>query len=186
VSAATITNGSFEAPGTFSGSFTTLGAGDPSLTGWSIDSGSIDLINTYWNAAEGDYSIDMSGDGPATISTIISELSIGYRYLITFDVGANPDAEPDIKLLDATIGGFTGQYTAPRAGRPLNWTSYALEFIATAATQTLSFSSAANGINPYGPALDNVEIATVPVPATGMMLLLALGGLVAMRRRASV
>jgi choice-of-anchor C domain-containing protein len=181
VSAATITNGSFEAPGTFSGNFTTLGAGDLSLTGWSIDSGSIDLINGYWPASDGAYSVDMSGNSPATISTVITGLVAGFRYLISFDMAANTDGLPFTKLLDVAIGTFSGQYAATDA--PPEWTTYSFDFVASAASQTLSFSSVDDGPGFYGAALDNVQIATVPVPAAGLMLLAGLGGLAALRRR---
>ena len=64
-----LTNGSFET-GTYvdNGSgFEQLNAGDTSLTGWTVDSGSVDWIGTYWPAQDGSMSIDMSGAyaGPA-------------------------------------------------------------------------------------------------------------------------
>jgi choice-of-anchor C domain-containing protein len=181
--AATIGNGGFEAPGTFSGGFTTLGAGSSDLIGWTIEEGSIDLINTYWNASECDYSVDMSGNGPATISTTITDLVIGNRYMVSFDMAANPDGAPITKLLDVAVDMFAGQFSVNSAGNPVTWVLKTFEFVASSTTASLSFSSAPNGSGPFGPALDNVRVALVPVPAAGLMLLAGLGGLAALRRR---
>lgn len=49
-----ITNGSFEEGAYTGGSYVTLTTGSTSLTGWSVVSGSIDWIGSYWQASEGE------------------------------------------------------------------------------------------------------------------------------------
>ena len=65
--AATLVNGSFE-DGVDPGVFTTLGEGSGNITGWSIYgggvAGTIDYIGSYWNASDGNRSIDLNGNGP--------------------------------------------------------------------------------------------------------------------------
>ena len=53
-SAAPAVNGSFEV-GSAPGSFTELSAGNSTtITGWTVSSGTVDYIGTYWPAADGD------------------------------------------------------------------------------------------------------------------------------------
>jgi hypothetical protein len=42
-----ITNGSFEL-GNTSGGFSTVAAGGTDITGWTVDTGSVDYISSYW------------------------------------------------------------------------------------------------------------------------------------------
>src|SRR5258708_31625129 len=54
-------NGSFET-GTFDAqAFDTLSAGSTAITDWTVDSGTIDWIGTYWTASNGSRSIDLNG-----------------------------------------------------------------------------------------------------------------------------
>lgn len=67
VSAATITNGGFEDPA-LTDSLGRYDAGSGSLTGWTIDSGNIDQIGTFWEASEGSRSVELNGDEAGSIS----------------------------------------------------------------------------------------------------------------------
>ena len=55
------TNGSFET-GTFDAqAFDTLSAGSTAITDWTVDSGSVDWVGSYWTASVGSRSIDLTG-----------------------------------------------------------------------------------------------------------------------------
>lgn len=183
--AATITNGSFEDHTAFSGGFTTLGTGSSALTGWTIDSGSVDLIGSYWEAAEGVNSVDTSGGAPGKISTTITDLIIGSRYLLSFDIAANPDGAPEAKNLLVDVAGATNTVAANRSDStrpsPMNWRTVTLGFTATDTSEVLSFASDSG--TAFGPALDNVRIAAVPLPATLPLALIGFGALGMLRRR---
>ena len=56
----------------------------------------------------------------------------------------------------------------------MGWQRYSYNFVATQAVSRVTFASA-NGNSPYGPALDNVSITSVPEPATWGMMLLGFG-----------
>ena len=58
-----VANGGFEDPGSSWTRSRHSYAGD-GLTPWSIDTNSIDLINSYWVPHRGSYSIDLAGNGP--------------------------------------------------------------------------------------------------------------------------
>ncbi len=180
--AATVANGSFEDT-TFVGGFQNT----TSLNGWTVESGTVDLINTYWASSEGTHNVDMSGSAPAVISQVISGLDVGESYALTFDLSGNPDGPPVVKSLLAAIGGTAAMFTfdSSTTVRPaaMNWTPMVLRFTAEASSLTLRFSSMNDTVGFYGAALDNVAISAVPLPAAAPLLLAGLGGLVAFGRR---
>jgi len=98
-----LTNGSFES-GTYldSGSgFEQLNAGDTSIDGWTVDSGSVDWIGTYWVAQDGSKSIDMSGTDAGAISQTFAT-TIGNTYTVSFFLSGNPAGPPTVKTLDVS------------------------------------------------------------------------------------
>ena len=156
-----VSNGSFEA-GTFTANpFDTLPAGSTALTDWTIDSGSIDWVGSYWQAADGSRSIDLNGNETGAISQTLTT-TIGNTYVVTFSLSGNPDGPPTAKML--TVGA-TGAPTAPytfdtaAAGNTLanmKWVEQTYSFLATSSSTVLSFTSTIAG--PWGPALDNVNV----------------------------
>ena len=179
-----VTNGGFESS-TFSGTFTTFAAGSTDLTGWTIGQDSVDLINTYWAPASGSYSLDLSGNYDGTISQSLATV-IGQKYVVSFDMAANPDEHGDaekfmqVGLSQQPIYSFSSLgYTHNSMG----WTTKAFSFVATATNSTLHFASLADSAG--GVALDNISVTAVPEPETYAMLLAGLGlmGAIARRRR---
>lgn len=160
------TNGSFET-GTYvdgGGGFEQLNAGDTSITGWTVDAGSVDWIGTYWSAQDGSMSIDMSGAEAGTLSQTLAT-TIGNTYTVSFFLSGNPAGPPTVKTLNVSAtGGATAGYTYDVTGNTLtnmNWTPETYTFLATSASTTLSFVSTT--ASAYGPALDKVAITeTVP------------------------
>ncbi len=160
------TNGSFET-GTYvdgGSGFEQLNTGDTSITGWTVDAGSVDWVGTHWTAQDGSMSIDMSGADAGTISQTLAT-TIGNTYTVSFFLSGNPDGPPTVKTLDASAtGGATASYTYDVTGNDLtnmNWTPETYTFLATSASTKLSFVSTTVG--PFGPAIDNVVITeTVP------------------------
>ena len=169
--AATITNGDFEAPGTFHGSFQTLSAGSTALTGWAIG-GSVDLINTYWAPDSGAYSLDMSGNGAGSISQMLTGLSIGSTYQLSFDLAGNPAGTQGVKSLTASVGDLAKTVTFNTAGKTtgaMGWQTVNLSFKATTTNALLTLQS--NTASAMGPALDNVSLAKVAAPSPGALLM---------------
>jgi len=166
-----ITNGSFES-GSFTGApYEEFAAGSTALTGWTIDSGSLDSIASYWAASDGTRSLDLNGCcQPATISQGLAT-TVGGSYVVTFDLSGNPDGGPAVKTL--TVGATGGSTEAMSfdlvaTGATLadmKWSTREYSFVATSTTTVLTFSSTTPG--GAGPALDNVRITeTLPPPPT--------------------
>jgi choice-of-anchor C domain-containing protein len=160
------TNGSFETGAYLDGGsgFEELSAGDTSITGWTVDAGSVDWIGLYWLAQDGSMSIDMNGADAGTISQTLAT-TIGNTYTVSFFLSGNPDGLPTVKTLDVSAtGGATASFTYDVTGNSLNnmnWTPQTYTFLATSSSTTLSFLSTTAGA--FGPAIDNVVI-TEAVP----------------------
>ena len=55
-------------------------------------SGNIDLLNpTYWNASDGNQSIDLDGDDAGSISQVLPTV-VGQKYDVKFRYTANPES----------------------------------------------------------------------------------------------
>ncbi len=161
-----LTNGSFETGAYVDGGagFEQLNAGDTSIDGWTVDSGSVDWIGTYWPAQDGAKSIDMSGVDAGAISQTFAT-TIGNTYTVSFYLAGNPADAPTVKTLDVgATGGTVSHYTFDTTGSTLanmNWTAESYSVLATTTSTTLSFVSTTPGA--FGPAIDNVVVTeTVP------------------------
>ena len=185
--ASLILNGSFES-GISPGSFTTLSAGDStSLTNWTVVSGNIDYIGTYWTASNGSRSLDLNGLVPGSISQSISGLIAGQTYVVSFDLAGNPAGGPQPKLITVSTNEtiFDASFdSSSHSLSSMGWTSESFTFVASGTTDTLTFASnttddSGNPSYPtaFGPALDNVSVAPVPEPATWAMMILGFLGI---------
>ena len=161
-----LANGSFEAGAhSDNGSgFQQLNAPNASITGWTVDAGSVDWIGTYWPAQEGSKSIDMSGVEAGTLSQTFAT-TIGNTYDVSFQLSGNPEGDPAVKTLEVSAtGGTVGLYSYDVTANDLthmNWRPETYSFLATSASTTLSFVSTTAGA--FGPAIDNV-VVTEDVP----------------------
>jgi choice-of-anchor C domain-containing protein len=193
--AALISNGSFEA-GVDPVSFTTLTQGTGSatnITDWTVTSGTIDYIGTYWQAADGNRSIDLSGNNAGTVAVSQNINTVaGQTYYLSFDLAGNPDGGPAVKTVSVTLATpatfqtFTFNATG-HTHSAMGWTTEGLYFTANSANTTLSFQSLTG--TAYGPAIDNVSLVAVPEPATMAMsgtALLVVAGVVLRRRKATI
>jgi choice-of-anchor C domain-containing protein len=159
-------------------------------TGWTVTSGSVDRIGSYWISQSGPGSIDLSGNNPGTLAqTFATIASLTYR--VSFFLAGNPDGSPTVKALSVfATGGPTTSYTFDTTGfsrSNMGWAQQFYQFTATGTSTTLSFAAAASPDTPFGPALDSVSIGTVPEPATWGLMIFGfgiVGG--AMRRRTPV
>jgi len=187
--AASIVNGSFEAGAPIpAGGFTTESAGSGDITGWTVGGVSVDYIGTYWQAADGQRSIDLSGSifDPQTntasgaVSQVLTTVT-GKTYKVSFALAGNPDGPggDSLKVLVTTASGAFPQVDTFLAGAGFNshaamgWVTKNFTFKATSGSTLLAFASDNDSF--YGPALDNVSISAIPEPATWAMMIAGFG-----------
>jgi choice-of-anchor C domain-containing protein len=199
--AAAFTNGSFETitggNNPASGTFSTLVAGNTSLTGWNITGGSIDVVNTnYFGpdfiASDGQNSVDLDGFSVGTIAQTFDTI-IGNIYNVGFDLNANVYGGDAIKRVLVSAGAFSNVFSYDSALHPIGsggpWQSHGFSFTATGSSTTLTFQSlTAGGGCCWGAELDNVSVAgAVPEPASWALMIAGFGLVgAAARRRAKV
>lgn len=185
--AATVLNGSFEDNAGVSDAFGTVYMGDNTyIPGWTVAEGNIDLIRTYWENQDGQFSVDLDGNQMGTIVGSIVDLMVGKAYDLSFFMAGNPDGGPDIKKVTVIAGATQDQFTfdaTSTSTAAMGWLRYTMRFVATAETESVTFVSSHRNGSFFGAAIDNVAVSPVPLPAAAPLLLAALGGLVLLRRR---
>ncbi len=170
-------DGDFETPhlGAVFRTYATGGA----FGSWTVDSGSVDLIGTYWRGANfgagdgtsGDQSVDMNGKVPGSIHQDFATTP-GATYDVIFYLAGNPDGANARKTLTVSVGAPgdpappTGLYTAAKGSDygHMGWTREALQFTAcatcTTTRLTLSGDPGADAKGgAYGPVVDDIAIA---------------------------
>jgi choice-of-anchor C domain-containing protein len=189
-----ITNGSFEQDQAIAvGSYKQINPGDTSITGWIVGPVNVDWVGTYWTASDGARSLDLNGYvGSGVIAAGSVEQTFataaGQWYNVTFDMAANPaGGTSSTKSLQVSADGSSANFSSSANPKDGQWDTMTWSFLADGNT-TLKFASlmTAPGDNGWGPALDNVSVTAVPVPAPGALLLGSLGAAMvgAIRRRA--
>ncbi len=156
-----VTNGGFEDGVSFGPRFRTLFGGDDRLPGWTIKGDSIDVVSTYWDAAEGARSIDLNGEGRGRLKQILPT-EVGQTYTLSFQLAGNPDrAEPHALTLvfgetrERLVFDSTGQTYSD-----LGWTEVTLQFTATEAQTRLIFRGDRDD-DPFGPVIDAVSVTPI-------------------------
>ena len=83
-----VTNGDFETPGVGPPFVSYTAVDTTSLTGWTVASGSIDHIGSYWTSASGSQSLDLAGNAPGSITQTLNTVA-GQQYRLNFSMAGN-------------------------------------------------------------------------------------------------
>jgi len=203
-----LTNGSFEmgVNPPVSPPFAVISTGDnATLTGWTVGGAAgVDWLQSgYWQASQGDYSLDLNALDAGSVSQTFATTA-GNTYSVTYDLSLNPDTNlgfpPNRSALvtatntddNSVIGSLAHSFAFNSVGSTLanmNWTPYGFSFTATGSQTTLTFASTNSEAG--GVALDNVSVLDTnepnPIPAPAGLLLGLLGvGIAARFRRRNV
>ena len=164
-----LASGGFDPPDSESvQSFDTLvgTTGTPKLGGnWEILAGSVDLVGpSSAQAAEGVQFIDLNGNdaaGPGTISQQIPTIS-GHQYRLSFWLAGNPNGDPAVKTLTASIGNVSQEFRFDTTGHEnldLGWVEEDLQSLSCSTAMRVTFKSTTAGER--GPLLDAVSVVDV-------------------------
>jgi choice-of-anchor C domain-containing protein len=197
-----ITNGSFEegtdAP-TSNGRVLYAGTNSADdITGWIVTTNSIDWYHTsFWTPAEGQRSIDLSGNTIGALTSTPFDTIPGLDYEVVFYMSGNFDPNftgDKSKTLIVSAADKSCSFTFIKPDNwstsNMNWQEMTWIFTANADSTALTFASGAN--SGCGPALDNVSVMLVPLPGAiplppGVLLLgtglLCLAGFRRFRKR---
>ncbi|MFJ8476708.1 choice-of-anchor C family protein [Kitasatospora sp. NPDC094011] len=152
-------DGSFEYPKAPANNFTDLVAGQ-TIGPWQITGGSIDLIGAgFWQAAEGDQSIDLNGNAPGTIAQTFATTP-GATYSVSYALAGNPGGGPAVRTGKALIDGqdfqdFSFDVTG-KTKAAMGYVGRQFSFVAYNSSTTLTFQSTVGGA--FGPVLDDVRV----------------------------
>ncbi|MCP2257158.1 choice-of-anchor C domain-containing protein [Streptoalloteichus tenebrarius] len=162
-------DGSFETPKVNPGTFQYLTSGQ-SIGPWKVASGSVDLIGAgFWQAAEGDQSVDLNGQGPGTVSQTFTTVP-GTTYTVTYSLAGNPGGVP-LKTGRALVDGqnfqdFSFDITGKTAAN-MGYVTRQFTFVARGSSTTLAFASTTPN-SAHGPVVDDVRVrACTPCPNCG-------------------
>ena len=136
-----VINGSFE-QGTDPGNNVAVFAGDSTtITGWTVQSGSVDYVGTRWMAADGNRSLDLSGQSAGSIlQNAVNGFTVGMQYRLSFYMAANTEGGSAIKSLQADIGSVSQSFSFDGTGHSasdMGWSLRTLDFVATATSLNL-------------------------------------------------
>ncbi|MCO5996391.1 choice-of-anchor C family protein [Actinoallomurus rhizosphaericola] len=158
-------NGGFESPVVPANAFTTFITGDR-LGAWKVVSGNVDLVGSgFWQAAEGNQSVDLDGDVSGTIEQSVPTRP-GGCYTLTFSLAGNPEGGPAVKegFLRVTQHGVNrpaGQRsfafdTTGKTRMDMGYVPQRFRFRALGPAVTLAFGSSTAGA--FGPVIDAVSV----------------------------
>ena len=170
-----ITSGGFDPPGSESvQSFDSLvgPTGAAKLgEGWQITAGSVDLVGpSSAQAAEGVQFVDLNGNdvaGPGTISQTIPTLP-GHKYRLSFQLAGNPNGDPVIKTMTASIGTMTQDFTFDTTGHTnlnLGWVEKDVDALSCSSTLPVTLKTTTPGQR--GPNIDAVSVVDLGLAPAG-------------------
>ena len=169
-------NGGFEAP-VLPGLNQTINAPSTAITGWTLTSGSVDLVATgsdvLGTSQSGLQMLDINGSSAGTISQSFPTV-VGRTYVVQLFYSNNPNpsfASPSYSAsVSVTGNGVLFSNTLVHAGATadnMNWQFFEQPFVANSTTSTLQLQSLQSGFN--GVYFDSVTV--VPEPATALVCL---------------
>jgi choice-of-anchor C domain-containing protein len=136
------------------------------IPGWTVESGTVEVVGAYWQAASGGQSLDLSGIFDLA-GTIYQDLSTtpGRFYQIRFALAGNPDnaAVKSLKVFWDTNTLATLDFdTTGHSAADMGWVYYEYTVIAAGPVSRLKFQSLT--FNALGPVLDDISVTETTAP----------------------
>jgi choice-of-anchor C domain-containing protein len=153
-----LVNGGFEAPDVGGSYVNYFAAGDMgAIPGWQITQNGVQVVGTFWQASEGNQSLQMKNPGFNHFGAIEQSFATtpGTQYDVTFDMTANW-ADGATHSIQVSADGQSQAYFANGAGNNnsnMGWSPRAFSFVADDSNATLRIASTDTFL--YGAVVDN-------------------------------
>lgn len=152
-------NHSFETPDVGSGVVTFVGGS--SFDGWAVSGATIDLVGTYWDAATGKQSVDLSGGSAGGVFQDLAT-SPGQTYGLAFAMSGDHHCGARYKHLavrwNGSVVALISFDTNGIHDPDMGWAPRGVKLpAATGTTTRLEFLSLSRG--PCGPVIDDIFVA---------------------------
>jgi len=161
-------NGSFESGPALPGGRLVISSGSTALTGWSVVTGSIEIVDQgWWQSGHLERSLGLNGSETGAVSQSIAT-SVGGDYEVRFWMAGDPLTVPGMKHMRVSAAGQSADYTFDSEHTwewAMGWTQHVWSFTAIGTTTQVEFRSLDAGFD--GPALDGVTV-TGPTVSVGL------------------
>jgi len=158
-----LVNGSFE-EGPDVDKWLPVNEGSKDIKGWVVTRGQIDIVGSYWAAADGKRCIDLHGSpGLGGIKQSFATKK-GQKYRVTFAFAGNPEGTNKIKKMGVSAAGQKEEFTFDTTDKKkddMGWETKKWEFKANDKETTLEFYTLMTDDTSCGPALDNVSVIEI-------------------------
>jgi choice-of-anchor C domain-containing protein len=158
-----VQNGSFESPSIWqTNSLVEYDAGSTAMPGWTVGGNSIDLVGeNYWDAEDGDQSVDLSGAAPGSVSQAVATTA-GANYTLSWYMAGNTNCGQSIKTMnvywDGTLVDSPTFNDSGDSNTSMGWVQLQLNVQAAGSSSVLEFADATPDMSECGAALDNVSL----------------------------
>jgi choice-of-anchor C domain-containing protein len=158
-----IVNGSFESPSIWqSNLLVEYDAGSTAMPGWTVGGNSVDLTGkNYWEAEDGDQSLDLSGSAPGSVSQTVSTTP-GANYTLTWYMAGNTNCGQPVKtmhvLWNGTLIDSPSFNDSGDSNTSMGWIQQQINVTATGTSSVVEFADATPDMSECGAALDNVSL----------------------------
>ena len=162
-----------------------------SLEGWTATSGRGIEIQTNGtlnsiDAYDGEHYVELDSLSNSSMEQTVFLREGTYQLSFFYAPRTNRSTSNRISfgIVDSLLGNnvFADSVNARTSTQP-GWQEVTQEFLITSAGDYSLFFAATGRNDSLGGLIDNVSLAPVPLPASGLLLLAGLGGVAAMRRR---
>ena len=165
-----VSNGGFEIPNGVN-PYQVFGAGS-NLPGWTVESGTVEIVGPYWQAPEGSQSLDLNGIFE-DIGTIYQDVPtvIGQAYKVRFAYAGNPECGATVAIKSFKVFWNDGEIaslqfdTTGKSVADMGWQYYEGVVTASSASSRLKFKSTSPSF--CGAALDDISLTPVRQPPVG-------------------
>ena len=160
-------NGSFESNEGSAGQVTTYRAGDASLAGWTVG-GSVDVVMSRWESADGSQVIDLNGFEAGSVSQTV-RTTPGMNYCVAFSLAGNPEGGDRVKTMnvvwDGAVVASPSFDTSGTSGASMGYVTVTAAVRANPFGDVTELRLESTTPGAFGPVVDNVRLANVSAAA---------------------